>query len=153
MLGRLIYRLAWRHLPKWRAWHLTIWRSWGREWPVHEFDWWDYALLGVPRLRREITMRHWAGEEDADIARRFGISQNEVIWHYAMTNGHIEAISEAKRRREEDQKYLAVVNADFPAGRARMPKKRTARPTRARRRRLEQDALWAMRTFANSHSE
>jgi hypothetical protein len=124
MLSRLIHRLAWRHLPKWRAWRLTVWRSWGREWPQHEFDWYNYALLGVPRLRREITLRHWAGEEDADIARHFGISQNEVVWHYGMTSGHIEAIFEAKQRRDDDAKYLSLLNCDYPAMRARMPKTR-----------------------------
>jgi hypothetical protein len=124
MLCRLIHRLAWRHLPKWLAWRLTVWRSWGGEWPQHDFDWYNYALLGLPPVRREITLRHWAGEEDADLARRFGISQNEVMWHYGMASGHIEAILEAKRRRDEDRMYLALVNRDYPAGRVRMPEKR-----------------------------
>lgn len=132
MLSKLIHRLAWRHLPKWLAWRMTIWRSWGREWPQDEFDWYNYALLGVPPLRRQITLRRWAGEKDADIARRFGISQNEVIWHFTMTSGHIEAVFEAKHRREEDTKYLALVNRDYPAGRARMPKKPGRRHAGAR---------------------
>jgi hypothetical protein len=87
-------------------------------------------LAGVPRLRREITLRHWAGEEDAEIAGRFGLSQNEVMWHYAMTSGHIEAVFEGKKRREEDRKYLAFVNQDYPEGQARMP--RTATKMRLR---------------------
>jgi hypothetical protein len=122
VLDRLILRLAWQHLPKWQAWRVTMWRSWGREWPQHEFDWYNYALMGVPRLRREITLRHWAGEEDADIARRFQISQNEVVWHCTMTSGHIEAIFEARQRRADEAKYLALLNHDYPATRARMPK-------------------------------
>ena len=122
MLGRLIHRLAWRHLPRWLAWRITIWRSWGREWPQSDFDWYNYALLGVPPLRREITLRHWAGEDDSHVARHFGISLNEVMWHYTMTSGHIEAVFEAKKRREEDRQYLAFGDQDYPAGRARLPR-------------------------------
>ena len=105
---KLIRRLAWRHLPKWLAWRLTIWRAWDRPWPQNEFDWYNYALLGVPPLRREITLRHWSGEDDAEIAQRFGISISEVVWHYGMANGHIEAIWNAKQRREHDRRYLEV---------------------------------------------
>jgi DNA-directed RNA polymerase specialized sigma24 family protein len=65
-------------------------------------------LLGVPPLRREITLRHWAGEDDGLIAERLGISLSEVVWHCGMTNGHIDAIWEAKKRREEDHRYLRV---------------------------------------------
>lgn len=130
MLGRLIHRPARRLLPLWLTWRITNWRSWGREWPQTDFDWYNYALAGVPRLRREITLRHWAGEEDAEIAGRFGLSQNEVLWHYAMTSGHIEAVFEGKKRREEDRKYLAFVNQDYPEGQARMP--RTATKMRLR---------------------
>lgn len=107
---RLIRRFAWRHLPKWLAWRLTIWRAWGRPWPQNEFDWYNYALLGVPPLRREITLRHWSGEDDAEIARRFGITLSEVVWHYGMTTGHIEAIWKAKQRREHDRRYLEIAD-------------------------------------------
>ena len=92
-----------------------MWRSWGGDWPQSKLDWYDYALLGVSGLRREILLRHWDGEEGADIARRFQISENEVTWHIVMMSGHFEAIFEARKRQLEDERMLAFINRKYPA--------------------------------------
>lgn len=42
---RLIRRFAWRHLPKWLACRLTIWRAWGRQLPQKEYDWYIRPCL------------------------------------------------------------------------------------------------------------